>query len=112
MRVVVRHLAVELGYMVALVVGHSRGSVAALSWMCASEEGSHVRGFVNVSGRYRMDVREHPAIHLHSMNSLSENVRYVNMLALATPNHEGSSEQIASRPTSLTLTRKDTMSGK
>jgi pimeloyl-ACP methyl ester carboxylesterase len=63
MRVVVRHLADELGYMVALVVGHSGGSIAGLSWMCTSEEGQHVRGFVNVSGRYRMNVREHSAIH-------------------------------------------------
>jgi homoserine acetyltransferase len=55
MRVVVQHLVAEFGYKVDLVVGHSRGSVAALSWMCDSDEGRNVRGFVNVSGRYRMN---------------------------------------------------------
>lgn len=55
-RVVVGYLTTELGYVIDLIIGHSRGSVVAMHWMCVSAEGKHVRGFVNVSGRYRMDV--------------------------------------------------------
>ncbi|VDB90279.1 unnamed protein product [Peniophora sp. CBMAI 1063] len=55
LRVVVRHLRETYGYVVDLVVGHSRGSVVGMLWLCTSEEGRDVGGFVNVSGRYRMD---------------------------------------------------------
>jgi pimeloyl-ACP methyl ester carboxylesterase len=55
-RIVVSHLTRKLGYKIALVVGHSRGSVAGLTWMCTSEEGLSVLGYVNCSGRYRMEV--------------------------------------------------------
>lgn len=55
-QVVVAYLKREFGYVVDLVVGHSRGVVVGLLWMCSSEEGKAVRGFVNVSGRYRMHV--------------------------------------------------------
>ena len=56
-RVVSEHLATHYGYHIALIVGHSRGSVTAMRWLCTSDLGKHVRGFVNVSGRYRMEVR-------------------------------------------------------
>ncbi|KAI0313242.1 ectomycorrhiza-regulated esterase [Amylostereum chailletii] len=55
LRVVVAYLVREYGYVVDLVVGHSRGSVAGMYWLCTSEEGRRVGGMVNVSGRYRMD---------------------------------------------------------
>ncbi|KAI0265547.1 ectomycorrhiza-regulated esterase [Gloeopeniophorella convolvens] len=54
-RTVVANLTQEYGYVVDLLVGHSRGSIAAMRWLCTSEEGKHVSGFVNVSGRYKMD---------------------------------------------------------
>ena len=56
-RVVVAYLAEEYGYKIDLVIGHSLGSIAAMRWMCTSNEGKLVGGFVNVSARYRMDVR-------------------------------------------------------
>ena len=52
----VAYLTSKFGYVIDLVVGHSRGSVAAMRWVCLSEEGQGVRGFVNASGRYRMRV--------------------------------------------------------
>ncbi|GBE84908.1 ectomycorrhiza-regulated esterase [Sparassis latifolia] len=55
-QVVVDYLTKEYGYIVDLVVGHSRGSVAGLLWLCKAEESKHVRGFINVSGRYRMKI--------------------------------------------------------
>jgi len=54
--VVVEHLTKQLGYVLDLIIGHSRGSVAGMLWLCrypVTETGS-VRGYVNVSGRYRM----------------------------------------------------------
>ncbi|KAA1476889.1 ectomycorrhiza-regulated esterase [Dentipellis sp. KUC8613] len=63
LRVVVKHLTGELGYVVDLVVGHSRGSIVGMHWLCTAEEAKHARGMVNVSGRYRMrriyDVSQH-----------------------------------------------------
>ncbi|KAI0049418.1 ectomycorrhiza-regulated esterase [Auriscalpium vulgare] len=55
LRVVVKYLSDNYGYEVDLLVGHSRGSVVALHWLCTSEEGKRVGGIVNVSGRYRME---------------------------------------------------------
>jgi uncharacterized protein len=52
----VQFLASQYGYKVDLIVGHSRGVVAAFRWMCTAKEAKDVRGFVNVSGRYRMPV--------------------------------------------------------
>lgn len=59
----VRDIDVALEYLrvhyyysgVDLIVGHSRGVVSAFRWMCTHEEGKTVRGFVNMSGRYRME---------------------------------------------------------
>lgn len=56
-QVVAQYLSAELGYEIDLIVGHSRGSVMAMAWMCTAEEARRVRGFVNISGRYRMEVR-------------------------------------------------------
>ncbi|KAH9171678.1 Alpha/Beta hydrolase protein [Lactarius sanguifluus] len=56
-RVVVAYLTQEYGYKIDLLVGHSRGSVVAMRWLCTSDEGKYVSGFVNVSARYKMDVR-------------------------------------------------------
>ncbi|KAI0917028.1 hypothetical protein AcW1_007670 [Taiwanofungus camphoratus] len=53
-QVAVEYLVKEFGYVVDLVVGHSRGSVAAMHWICKYPGGRNVRGCVNVSGRYRM----------------------------------------------------------
>ena len=53
----VQFLQHQYGYKVDLIVGHSRGVVAAFRWTCTAPEAQIVRGFVNVSGRYRMPVR-------------------------------------------------------
>ncbi|OBZ71716.1 hypothetical protein A0H81_08339 [Grifola frondosa] len=53
---VVDYLTKELGYVIDLLVGHSRGSVVSSQWLCMSEQAKTVRGFVNVAGRYRMEV--------------------------------------------------------
>lgn len=52
---VVSYLRNTYGYEIDVVVGHSRGSVVGMYWLCTSEEGQHARAMVNVSGRYRMD---------------------------------------------------------
>ena len=54
---VVEYLASQFGYVIDLLVGHSRGVVSAFRWMCTAREAANVRGFVNVSGRYRLPVR-------------------------------------------------------
>lgn len=56
LQVVVQYLSRVYGYIVDLLVGHSRGSVVAMRWLCEAEEAKNVRGFVNASGRYRMEV--------------------------------------------------------
>ncbi|KAF9241080.1 Alpha/Beta hydrolase protein [Melanogaster broomeanus] len=53
---VVAYLRTTYGYEIDMVVGHSRGSVVGMYWLCTSEEGKGVRALVNVSGRYRMHV--------------------------------------------------------
>ncbi|TRM56950.1 Alpha/Beta hydrolase protein [Schizophyllum amplum] len=53
---VVAYLRGHLGYRIALLVGHSRGSIVGFRWMCTAPEAQEVDGFVNVSGRYRMRV--------------------------------------------------------
>ncbi|KAI0345750.1 ectomycorrhiza-regulated esterase [Trametopsis cervina] len=53
---IVAYLTSKFGYVVDLLVGHSRGSVAGMKWMCTAKEGQGVRGYVNASGRYRMDL--------------------------------------------------------
>ena len=56
-QVVADFLIQNYGYVFDLVIGHSKGSVAGMRWLCTSPQASSVRGFVNVSGRYRMEVR-------------------------------------------------------
>ncbi|KAH7919473.1 ectomycorrhiza-regulated esterase [Leucogyrophana mollusca] len=51
---VVAYLRATYGYDVDMIVGHSRGSVVGMHWLCTSEEGKGVRALVNASGRYRM----------------------------------------------------------
>ncbi|KAJ7600261.1 Alpha/Beta hydrolase protein [Mycena floridula] len=58
--VVTRYLEQQYGYSVDLIVGHSRGSIAAMSWICTTEAGKKVSGFVNVAGRYRMKEQYFP----------------------------------------------------
>ncbi|TFK39083.1 ectomycorrhiza-regulated esterase [Crucibulum laeve] len=51
---VVGFLKREYGYVIDLVVGHSRGALVAFRWLCTTEDGRNVTAFVNASGRYRM----------------------------------------------------------
>nr|VWP01728.1 CBFD_NFYB_HMF domain-containing protein [Ganoderma boninense] len=57
LEVVVEYLKREYGYVVDMLVGHSRGSITALMWLCKhnDREAKTVTRFVNVSGRYRME---------------------------------------------------------
>ncbi|KDQ14982.1 hypothetical protein BOTBODRAFT_299924 [Botryobasidium botryosum FD-172 SS1] len=66
LRAVVAYLTSDLfGYEVDLIVAHSRASIVALRWMCTSEEGRRLRGFVNAAGRYRME-RVHDRDNLYA----------------------------------------------
>src|SRR6266540_2917431 len=56
-QVVVDYLKVNYGYVVDLVIGHSRGAIVSFHWLSASFDGRKVSAFVNLSGRYRMPVR-------------------------------------------------------
>ncbi|KAG1743187.1 ectomycorrhiza-regulated esterase [Suillus paluster] len=51
---VVSYLRNAYGYEIDVVVGHSRGSVVGMHWLCTSEEGQRAHAMINVSGRYRM----------------------------------------------------------
>ncbi|KAI0335937.1 alpha/beta-hydrolase [Cubamyces sp. BRFM 1775] len=57
LEVVVDYLTKEYGYVIDMLVGHSRGSVVSLLWMCKHRDGhaKNVRRYVNVAGRYRME---------------------------------------------------------
>ncbi|KAI0372117.1 alpha/beta-hydrolase [Pilatotrama ljubarskyi] len=57
LEVVIEYLTKELGYVIDMLVGHSRGSVVGLLWLCKHRDGASksVRRYVNVSGRYRME---------------------------------------------------------
>jgi len=54
--VVVEYLKANYGYVIDLVVGHSRGALVGIRWACTTEDGKNISGFVNASGRYRMRV--------------------------------------------------------
>ncbi|EJF63394.1 ectomycorrhiza-regulated esterase [Dichomitus squalens] len=56
LEIVVAYLQKEYGYVIDMLVGHSRGSVVSLLWICKHRDGDAktVRRYVNVSGRYRM----------------------------------------------------------
>jgi len=51
---VVDYLQKTYGYTIDMLVGHSRGSIVGLRWVCTRPDGQNVSAFVNVSGRYRM----------------------------------------------------------
>lgn len=68
---VVAYLSKEYGYVVDLLVGHSRGVISSIRWMCTSEKAKNVRGFVNVSGRYRLEVRYFSLLSLGCHNEYS-----------------------------------------
>ncbi|KAI0822246.1 alpha/beta-hydrolase [Trametes gibbosa] len=57
LEVVVDYLTSQFGYVVDMIVGHSRGSVVGMLWLCKHRDGAakSVRGYVNVAGRYRME---------------------------------------------------------
>lgn len=61
LQAVVDYLKAHYGYVVELVVGHSRGSIIAFRWIATSEDGKKVGAYVNASGRYRMEkIRDSP----------------------------------------------------
>ncbi|KAJ7766512.1 ectomycorrhiza-regulated esterase [Mycena maculata] len=53
--VVVQYLQTVYGYVVDMVVGHSRGSIVGMRWLCTAPEARNVTNFINASGRYRMN---------------------------------------------------------
>jgi len=62
LQAVVDYLKQTYGYVMELVVGHSRGSLVAFRWISTTEDGRRVSAFVNASGRYRMaKILESPA---------------------------------------------------
>lgn len=55
--VVAKHLQSAFGYVVTMVVSHSKASQSAIKYLCTHEEvATNVNCFVNVSGRYRKDI--------------------------------------------------------
>ncbi|PBK64065.1 ectomycorrhiza-regulated esterase [Armillaria solidipes] len=52
LRIVTDYLKAHFGYQIDLVIGHSRGAVLAVRWLCTSEDGKKVSGFVIVSATY------------------------------------------------------------
>ena len=47
----------EYGYTTTVLIGHSRGSIVTCKWIASgSKETQDVEAFVNVSGRFRMEV--------------------------------------------------------
>lgn len=51
---VIKYLKSMYGYVVMMMVSHSRASIVTMRYLCTYEEAADVRYFVNVSGRYRM----------------------------------------------------------
>jgi len=51
---VVQYLQIAYGYVITTIVGHSRGSIVGMRWLCTAPEARNVTTFVNASGRYRM----------------------------------------------------------
>ncbi|TFK73186.1 alpha/beta-hydrolase [Pluteus cervinus] len=60
-KTVVAYLKSTYGYVIDLVVAHSRGVLSAFKWICTTEDGRNISGFVNASGRYRMHVMNEAA---------------------------------------------------
>ncbi|OCH91860.1 ectomycorrhiza-regulated esterase [Obba rivulosa] len=63
----VAYLQEHFGYVVDLVVGHSRGSVVGMWWISSSKAARNVRGYVNASGRYRMRVSHNQSDERHGL---------------------------------------------
>lgn len=51
------YLRNTFGYAIQLIVSHSLGSLASFHWICNTSGGQQLPAFVNVAGRYRMQVR-------------------------------------------------------
>lgn len=59
MDVVFKHLESKYGYVVSMIVSHSKAAAATMVYLCTHQEvAANVKCFVNVAGRYRM-VRIH-----------------------------------------------------
>ncbi len=56
LHIVTDYLKTHFGYQIDLVIGHSHGAILAVRWLCTSEDGKKVSGFVSVSAMYRMKV--------------------------------------------------------
>jgi len=57
MNVVVKYLESKYGYVVTLIISHSKGAKVTMRYLCTYQEvAAKVRCFVNVAGRYRMRV--------------------------------------------------------
>ncbi|KAJ6550670.1 ectomycorrhiza-regulated esterase [Mycena vulgaris] len=52
--VVALYLQTVYGYVIDLVVGHSRGSLVGMHWLSTAPEARTITAFINASGRYRM----------------------------------------------------------
>ncbi|KAJ6602228.1 ectomycorrhiza-regulated esterase [Mycena sp. CBHHK59/15] len=52
--VVAQYLQTVYGYVIDMLVGHSRGSIVGMRWLCTAAGAGDVTTFINVSGRYRM----------------------------------------------------------
>ncbi|KIJ96163.1 hypothetical protein K443DRAFT_134214 [Laccaria amethystina LaAM-08-1] len=91
-QVVVDYLKANYGYVIDLVVGHSRGSIVSFRWLCTSEDGKKVSAFVNASGRYRMGVQNAAGKiwweHLETQESYSWNVCVARKMLTATITRE------------------------
>jgi uncharacterized alpha/beta hydrolase family protein len=84
-QVVAEYMKDNYGYDVAMIVAHSKGSIVACKWICSdSKETSKLEMFVNVSGRYRMQVRLVTTLlsslthsrHSHSCTGVRKRVEY------------------------------------
>ncbi|KAF8158499.1 ectomycorrhiza-regulated esterase [Crassisporium funariophilum] len=53
---VVDYLRSTYGYVIELIVAHSRASITSFRWICTTEDGRKLPAFVNLSARYSMDV--------------------------------------------------------
>ena len=52
---VVKHLGSKYGYVITMMVSHSKASMVTMRYLCTYQEvAANVKCFVNVSGRYRM----------------------------------------------------------
>ncbi|KZT60634.1 alpha/beta-hydrolase [Calocera cornea HHB12733] len=100
-----------MGYRVVLVVGHSRGSVVGMRWACEDararrERGldAEVRGFANISGRWRMgkiyDITRHMLPDFRSKGHYDWHVRVARQPVVARV-HPGDIDAFAGYDTSI-----------